>query len=216
MARETDFLDLYKDLGLNPGCGLAEFKQAYRRRVALLHPDRQASNQPDTPAADRLQHLTALYGAAIIFERRHGRLPGAVDVRSPQARAGRPATPRAVTALPSRRRMRWPLLVLAVAAGSAWLLWDSTPPPAAPTTPAQSMPAGVPDQPEQAAPAMLEMGMDTDAVRTIEGEPVLIDGDRWEYGPSWVRFENDKLADWYSSPLRPLRTTTAHPPSARD
>jgi hypothetical protein len=53
--------------------------------------------------------------------------------------------------------------------------------------------------------------MDADAVRAIEGEPTLIGGDRWEYGPSWIRLEDGKVTDWYSSPLRPLRTATAQP-----
>jgi hypothetical protein len=218
LARETDFLDLYKDLGLHPDCGLAEFKQAYRRRVAILHPDRQADNRPDAPAADRLQHLTALYGAAIIFERRHGRLPGAVDVRLPQAATVRPAapvTPRAATMPQSRRRMRWPMVLLAAAAGGAWLLWDTDPPlPSA--TPVQLTPAEVSEQHAQTASSMLGLGMDADTVRAIEGEPVMSEGDRWEYGPSWIRFERGKVVDWYSSSLRPLRTTTTHPTSARD
>jgi hypothetical protein len=48
--------------------------------------------------------------------------------------------------------------------------------------------------------------MDRRTVATVLGEPVARDGDdaRWMYGPSWVSFECDRLADWYSSPLRPL------------
>ena len=40
MAVGTDFLLLYKELRIKPGCGLGEFRQAYRRRVGELHPDR--------------------------------------------------------------------------------------------------------------------------------------------------------------------------------
>ncbi len=28
--------------------------------------------------------------------------------------------------------------------------------------------------------------------------------DRWEYGPSEIRFTDGKTSGWYSSPLRPL------------
>ena len=75
MAGDTDFLVLYEVLGLAPGTSdLDAFKQAYRRRVAQLHPDRQVFGQADT---DRLQRLTRLYGAALAFEHRYGRLPAA-------------------------------------------------------------------------------------------------------------------------------------------
>jgi hypothetical protein len=75
MAGDTDFLVLYEELGLSPGISdLDAFKQAYRRRVAQLHPDRQAVGHADT---DRLQRLTRLYGAALAFEQRYGRLPAA-------------------------------------------------------------------------------------------------------------------------------------------
>jgi hypothetical protein len=77
VADETDFLDLYGKLRLEPNCSLAEFKQAYRRHVAAWHPDRRRGSRADTLAAARLQRLTAQYSAAMEFHRRHGRLPGA-------------------------------------------------------------------------------------------------------------------------------------------
>jgi hypothetical protein len=42
--------------------------------VAQLHPDRQSADSADT---DRLQRLNRLYGAALAFEQRYGRLPAA-------------------------------------------------------------------------------------------------------------------------------------------
>ncbi|MGB5852363.1 MAG: J domain-containing protein, partial [Rhodanobacter sp.] len=104
MARETDFLDLYRLLDLQPGCGLDEFKHAYRRRVAVLHPDRR-SDDPHGVAAQRLQQLTAMYGMAMEFHRTHGRLPGAAGVRpspSPTGEAG----PAAVTPRVRKTRQR--------------------------------------------------------------------------------------------------------------
>lgn len=47
--------------------------------------------------------------------------------------------------------------------------------------------------------------MDSGTVRTLEGEPVMISGQRWDYGPSWIRFEDDHVVDWYSSPLHSLK-----------
>jgi hypothetical protein len=52
----------------------------------------------------------------------------------------------------------------------------------------------------------LAPGMGEDAVRAAEGEPLIMSDGRWEYGPSWVRFEGHKVVDWYSSPLRPLKS----------
>lgn len=90
MADETDFLDLYGKLRLEPNCSLAEFKQAYRRHVAAWHPDRRRGSRADALAAARLQRLTAQYGAAMEFHRRHGRLPGAVS--SPRVSVVVPST----------------------------------------------------------------------------------------------------------------------------
>jgi hypothetical protein len=78
VADETDFIDLYGKLRLEPTCSLAEFKQAYRRHVAAWHPDRRRGSRADALAAARLQRLTSQYSAAMEFHRRHGRLPGAV------------------------------------------------------------------------------------------------------------------------------------------
>jgi hypothetical protein len=224
LARETDFLDLYKILGLDPGCGLAEFKQAYRRRVAVLHPDRRSDDGASAIAAERLQHLTAMYGAAMEFERQHGRLPGARPVRhSPEEASPPPApAPAPSIARPPQRRRRWLLVVAAALAFVAWLLWDSgwlpgnTETESATTSqegPSDSRPA---DRHESASSSTIALGMDTDAVRAIEGDPMLVGGNRWDYGPSWIRFENDKVADWYSSPLRPLKTPSPHPTFKRD
>jgi hypothetical protein len=76
MAGDTDFLLLYDELGLAPGVSdLDALKQAYRRRVSQLHPDRLGAASRDD--SDRLQRLNRLYGAALAFEQRYGRLPAA-------------------------------------------------------------------------------------------------------------------------------------------
>jgi hypothetical protein len=222
LARETDFLDLYKILGLDPGCGLAEFKQAYRRRVAVLHPDRRSDDGASAIAAERLQHLTAMYGAAMEFERQHGRLPGALPVRHSPVEASPSPAPAPSIAAPPRRRWRWLLVAAAALTFIAWLLWGSgwlpgnTEPESATTSqqdPSDSRPA---DHHDSASPSTIALGMDTGAVRAIEGDPMLVGENRWDYGPSWIRFENDKVVDWHSSPLRPLKTPSPHPTPKHD
>ncbi|MFZ5638702.1 MAG: hypothetical protein ACOY82_19165 [Pseudomonadota bacterium] len=60
----------------------------------------------------------------------------------------------------------------------------------------------------------IEPGMGKDTVRNILGEPLEMHALRWQYGPSWVDFDCDRVADWYSSPLRPLPVATERAPQA--
>ncbi len=127
MAHETDFLVLYKLLGLTADCELEQFRQAYRRRVAALHPDRRGSGPNAAVAAERLKQLTVLYSAAMAFQKEHGRLPGALHARSNQADTSsrRPHAPSAD--VPRRRSWRW--LALSIIIALIWLLWPVDPAP---------------------------------------------------------------------------------------
>jgi hypothetical protein len=200
VGRETDFLDLYRDLELHPDCGLPEFRQAYRRRLSILHPDRPIDGQSSSP--EQLQRLTALYGAAMAFHRQHGRLPGAMQSRPFQPNPVLPPVAAPVADAPGGHARRW--LLLPVAALAAWMLWPAD----QPSAPADNEPAteAINNAATYAeADAALKLGMDQDTVRAIEGEPVIVGDDHWDYGPSWVRFEDHKLAGWYSSPMHPLK-----------
>lgn len=208
MARDTDFLELYRDLGLNPGCGLIEFKQAYRRRLAVLHPDRQTAVQT---APAELQRLNAIYGAAMEFQRRHGRLPGAPQARPARGvRPGRTSRP-SIVATPNGRSRR--MLVLLGVSVAVWLLWNNEPSHYQP--PAGLSPIAAPSrqaaQPVKADISVhrLAAGVSEDTVRAAEGEPLILSDGRWEYGPSWIRFEDHKVVDWYNSPLRPLKSASS-------
>lgn len=223
MTHETDFLDLYRRLGLAPGCDMAALKQAYRRHVAALHPDRQPGQAVDARASMRLQRLTAQYSAAMEFHRRHGRLPGA-----PAPAAAATATPvapldpfadlRAATppppwpempARPRRPHGRLALLLAVAALASlGWAMHHAAQPQpagdeedATAATQVSEAPVAVQDD-----GIVLHLGMSASEVRALEGEPLTIHGGLWEYGPSWVRFEQAQVVDWHSSPLRPLHT----------
>jgi DnaJ domain len=218
VVNEIDFLDLYRQLRVSPDCGLQEFKQAYRRRVSTLHPDRKPESYARSHI-QRLQQLNTQYEAAMEFQRLHGRLPGA----PPPARtvmphranpSPRPAPSPASIPRP-RPNMKWLIPIALVAIGILfWGVSAVVPQPEETTdSAANDNDARLADAP--AAP-VLAVGMSPENVRAIEGDPVAIRDDLWEYGPSWVRFDHGSLVDWYSSPLHALKTTRTRPSASRN
>lgn len=216
---DIDFGALYGELGVVPDCSPEEFRHAYRRRVARLHPD-QGGSEAD---ARRLQRLNRLYDDANEFLRTHGRLPGARSApaggpgASPgsrdwpapeppsfvaeQARGGREAGSE-----PQSRYFIW--LAVAVVCVLLWRVLGR-PGIGAPSRPAVADGDGA----TVAAPAdRIMLGMDKAQVRALQGAPIGYHSVRWDYGPSWIDFGcGEVVTDWYSSPLRPLRVDTAHP-----
>ncbi|TCV97625.1 DnaJ-like protein [Luteibacter rhizovicinus] len=208
MSSETDFLDLYQKLGVSPGCDVAEFKQAYRRHIAQLHPDRAGNASVD---AGELQRVIAQYGAAMDFLRRHGRLPGAAPSRG--GAANEPVVPQRVSeprTAPPRFRARLVLIGIVLVVGI--VLWQLDP-----LAPAGDSGTGTAPEDVESKPAShtnvstIALGMSQDEVRAIEGEPMIMHDDQWDYGPSWIRFEHGKVVDWYSSPMHTLSTPSARP-----
>ena len=136
MSGDTDFLLLYEELGLLPGCSLEEFKRAYRRRISSLHPDRRSS-ELDDGAPEAVRRLTTLYGAAIAFERRFGRLPGAEPAGARRSSVATPSGGHPTVTLPSLRRepalpapepkslRKRVLLALLILLALAWALWGA-------------------------------------------------------------------------------------------
>ncbi len=211
MSDDTDFVSMYEELGLDAECGMDAFKRAYRRRVAVLHPDMQGAAS-DLP---RLQRLNRLYEATLDFHRLHGRLPGAPAPRIARAATPTPTPtsasasavgdePAGAEAPPLRTGRRRYLLIGALVA--ALLYWLGAARTSVPTLD----PAGPGDDAATVAwqpppPQQLELGMSTGQARRILGDPTAEHAARWQYGPSWVDFECGKVAGWYSAPGKPLR-----------
>lgn len=220
----VDFNALYSELGVAPDCGLDELRRAYRRRLSSLHPDR-VGERSATQAQLSLQELKQLYERSLQFHRQHGRLPGGrtnASIRPASTANAPPAifdTPRLAPAsivagriARGRRRpwLRLALLLLSAAGIGAFYYHDQTTVHADPIatiadTPATAIDANAaPKTPAIELPT-LQIGMSKSEVMAIEGAPIEARDDHWWYGPSWLRFEEDKLAGWYSSQLRPLR-----------
>jgi hypothetical protein len=135
MSNDIDFLALYQELGLSPErCSLDQLKQAYRRRVALLHPDRNCASAAGS-TSESIQHLNTLYGAAIAFERRFGRLPGADPAGARRNSVATPPSGHSAVSLSNLRRepvftapepkslRKRVLLALLILLALAWALW---------------------------------------------------------------------------------------------
>ncbi|MEL1263986.1 J domain-containing protein [Pseudoxanthomonas putridarboris] len=208
---ENDFTRLYAQLDLPPDCGLDELKHAYRRRVAELHPDRrQVGDSADN--ARQLAQLITLYKQALRFHARHGRLPGATteaitdapySAEPAQTPSPAVATPPASGEATARARSGWLMVALCVLAGGLlWTAWENH------STASSDEPddVDVVYAPPKSGPDHLVMGMDMEAVLQVQGAPTRQGSTVWEYGPSWVRFEGDRLVEWYSSPLYRLKT----------
>ena len=225
----ADFAQLYSELGIRTDCTLEEFKQVCRRRIRQQHPDRVDAIAADNAGGIPLAELLPLYAKALRFHRKHGRLPGAAPPPAAMPMATHPApsveppgpSPTAAAADeagmdadPSRPSLRGPLLaMLAIAGFLAVLSWWKDDPPSRSRTAAPPVPAArAVASGDQAVVEKLEIGMDAESVRRIQGDPLQLSGSQWVYGPSWLYFEDDQLVDWYSSPLYPLKAETSSPP----
>lgn len=234
-----DFAALYRELGVDAHCSPAELRVAWRRRVSKLHPDLGGSTE-DT---GRLQELNRLYDAAVEFHGRFGRMPGAVSTApavstgaddAPEAQAAAAATAAwhrldagaaPQTAAGFGRISRWFVVVsLCTMAVLGWRLANDMTSEATGETgvggEAVATSVVADDTPRNEATTArtvartLAPGMDRNAVRDILGDPLDMHAMRWHYGPSWVDFRCDRVADWYSSPLRPLPVASERAPQA--
>ena len=218
MAQGVDFLRLYREFQLEPGAGIDDLKRAYRRRVALVHPDRLIAKDEISQhlATEHLQNLTRLYEAGVRFHRQHGRLPGAPPTPStdrPGAIAQGPPPP--LAAKPVRRRRGWIVVALLLAGSGMWAQWTREPATDPPALPVHRRAVALHLGSAAVARGALDglrIGMPQHVVAEVLGAPVAVEPGRWVYGPSWIRFEDGRVVEWYSSPLHPLRISKTSGP----
>lgn len=187
--------DDLKRLGLPAGAPPEALKPAWRRTVSALHPDRNGAE-----SGHELAEVNAAFQRLQAFVQLHGRLPR----RNPN--------PKRDAAVGARARRRWPALGLGLLAGLV-VLWPHPSPdepagasegtfPEAVVTPRLDMappPIGLEGRAEH-----LRVGQDAAEAERIAGPPLFRSAERWEYGPSEIRFVDGKVSGWHSSPLRPL------------
>lgn len=82
---KPDLDQIYSELDLQPNCSLEEFKHAYRRRIAQLHPDRPGRRPGSSENLTTLSDLIRVYAMVTRFHRRYGRMPGG---NTPRASSG--------------------------------------------------------------------------------------------------------------------------------
>ncbi|MGA9422435.1 MAG: J domain-containing protein [Rhodanobacteraceae bacterium] len=226
MATKTDFLAFYQTLGVSANCSLDELKRAYRRRVAALHPDRHPDRTANAVESVRLQELTASYDAVMVFQRHYGRLPGASQPAmarrdNPQGASAHRSVRPSRNAGPSR--LGRILLVVGLLVALAWILLggnvmfalgvgengDGTRLP--PNSELVAIPTFRTGTGAPSPQVRIVIGMDKPTVRRIEGAPLSADSAHWDYGPSWIDFDDAGVSNWYSSRLRPLRVANRRP-----
>ena len=142
--------------------------------------------------------MNAAFQRLQAFVQQNGRLPSRTD----------PANRAAPSSL--RRPGRWGIVAAGVAIALV-VLWPQAQ-PSRPTTPDDEDVAAEPgDVGPTPAPLPigtpvphLSLGLDAAEAERIAGPPMFRSAERWEYGPSEIRFVDGKVSGWYSSPLRPL------------
>jgi len=209
MSDAIDFDVLYRELGVDPDDGAAAVRSAYRRRVGAIHPDRASGGD-----STELQRLNGMYAAAMRFERDFGRLPGTAAPRprppTPAYAPGRPG-PAPGTARESGQRYGYLLALMVVLATVALMMRTDTDSASDGAADAAAVGVAAPGSAPVGATPMIAIGMSVQDVLSIQGPPVATDGNRWLYGPSWLRFDCLEVIDWHSSPLYALRTASAQP-----
>lgn len=242
MAEDTDFGALYRELGIDSTCSLTELRGAWRRRVSQLHPDLGGSEE-DTGQLQQLNRLyDAALDFHARYQRMPGDMsPGHLSPERPEpassapVSADDPAGESHGNELPASgfgRISRYFVTVSLVAiAVLGWRVVENEPGNgnvrAADVDRADTDRIAVVDASGDGgtltartlakpmpATRVIAPGMGKITVREILGEPLDMQASRWNYGPSWVEFRCDKVADWYSSPLRPLHVSAARDAAA--
>ncbi len=59
--------------------------------------------------------------------------------------------------------------------------------------------------PDTISKRTIRLGSSSQEVAHIQGEPLFKSATRWDYGPSYIEFRQNRVSGWHNSPMRPLR-----------
>jgi hypothetical protein len=209
-------------------------RSAYRKKVAIWHPDRLPDIEGIRESAEaKFKEVSGAYQAISSYYNETGMMPEVdlFEVRVDEyANDGVPPMEQVYDyesyeppPRPKKRRrisITWLVMVVLTVFFTVYLLsiqsWDerSAADLEAVLEQQRSSQPALPVEPLLPREAVGEKvrntlrvrkGMSKDVVLQIQGEPILMNGDTWDYGISKIYFRNELVSGWYSSPLDPLK-----------
>lgn len=224
-GNDTNWLEQYRILGLEPGCEWSEVHRAYRRLAQSHHPDRFDESSPEfREASNLIIEINQAYGNLSAYYKSHGHLPGQRysapagargPVRHAPPRTDWPVEPEKAKK-PFIRRPSTILIALGIAIGLNYF-WppnfgmDGTPFDNAEPNRSIDSEASTPDllgdSPSKSVAETPHFGPGSTMgeVHAIQGNPTRTTGSTWYYGKSRVTFVNGLVYSWYDDPDNPLK-----------
>lgn len=227
----------YRVLGIQPGTGWKQLRQAYKKQVNTWHPDRfQQDARKKRQAEEKTKEITQAYKELAEYHKKHGVLPlpaeepvaafadtvnaSAAPAEHPEPGVETPVSmaETAVSPPPGRRhptrRTRAALFLALLGAG--FYLWESAPWERAHLAPAGNgsgihVPAVIPGQDGTALTASsvthFTVGSSIGDVYAAQGVPTRTEGDIWYFGNSKIYFADGKVMRWEENMDSPLKVS---------
>jgi len=234
LREDTNWLELYQTLGIEPGCEWSQVQTAYRRMAQSRHPDRfEEGSTEHREAQDQIIEINHAYAKLSAYYKTHGYLPGnRYSAPKTDRKPGSSGQSRSETATsrsgsswrvpaenrkkPFLRRRSTILLSLALAYG-AYHLWpldrylseapgeyESAEPGENPETPPTAL-LGESRSSIEPANSFFGPGSTMGEVYAVQGNPTRTSGSTWYYGNSSVTFAKGIVDSWKEDPDFPLK-----------
>lgn len=217
---DPHFRQHYQVLNLKPEHGWDQLRDAYKKAIRRWHPDRYRDDTERLAAEEKTKLINRAYAELSEYRDRHGDLPYRHPERNatfrpantpPPVSRGAPSNPsaRVDTASPappptltnSKTYGRLPVATLVgivVVAGYFAIRPSEMPELQLDADPGNRPLAGSPPQENPPLPtrATFTVGSSVGEVHAIQGIPMVVDHDVWQYGEARVRFSHGRVVDW--------------------
>ena len=236
----SKYLDLYRVLGVEPGCSWTELKLAYRRLVRRLHPDHRHNDLDPTDDAE-IKAVNTAFEALSDYYQEFGELPLAQpepNTKSSVDETVMPPSPGPTLSTrnwPERLRFsRYPYLLFGAALAIAYAIVTNVitgtesvseekrqPAPTWHTSlasPTDSTDSNSPSNKNRSReqPKYFLPGSTIGEVIAAQGPPTKMENNIWHYGESRVHFRDGRVTHWDENEANPLKArlvATASVPS---